>query len=314
MKPKKIALLFPGQGSQEIKMGEDLYQRFLSSSLAESNLLELFWAEELRKIAWRGLPEVLNQTLYAQPALLGVSVLALELFRLYTNKNKEFLTACVAGHSLGEFSALYAAGYLGAKEVTFLVNQRAKLMQKSNQGSMAAVINFDLEKLKEICRTSQVVIANYNSPQQQVISGETESLKEVLGKLKALKAKVVLLKVSGAFHSPLMKEAGAKFADLIEKTNFSSFDHQVPIVQNFTGQATFDPKEIKANLKAQMTSPVRWTKSIETMINLGVEVFIEFGSKNILAGLIKKFDRNLVTANVSNLETLQKTLDLLKEN
>lgn len=280
----KKAYVFPGQGSQFSGMGRDLWE----SSPAARELFEeadRILGFEISKIMFEGSAEELKQTKVTQPAVFIHSVAAAVAL------GEEFRPAMVAGHSLGEFSALAAAGALSFESALRLVYARALAMQKACEeqpSTMAAILALPDEKIEEVCATIEgVVAANYNCPGQVVISGTTEGVKAACEALKAAGAKRALpLAVSGGFHSPCMASAREELAAAIETTEF--FAPRCPIYQNVDATPHTDPEEIKANLIAQLTSPVRWTQSVRAMLRDGAEEFVECGPGAVLTGLISK--------------------------
>ena len=287
------AYIFPGQGSQFVGMGHDLYQ---SSEQAKSLMdqADQILGFSLTNVMFTGTDDALKQTNVTQPAIFLHSV-AMAL----TAENFApdwFAVSMVAGHSLGEFSALVAAGALSFESGLHLVAQRADAMQRAcqqNPSTMAAILGLSDAVIEQICRnvteeTGQIVVsANYNCPGQVVISGSIEGIREACERLKAAGAKRALpLPVGGAFHSPLMEPARTDLAQAIENTPFQS--PRCPIYQNVNAHPSTDVPTIKANLIAQLTAPVRWTQLIEAMVADGATIFTECGPGKVLQGLVKK--------------------------
>lgn len=289
----KKAYIFPGQGSQFPGMAKELYENNPTAHemLEKANEILGF---RITDIMFNGTAEELKQTNVTQPAIFLHSVVLAKCL-------PDFAPDMVAGHSLGEFSALVAAGAMDFEEGLKLVSIRAQAMQKAcemNPGAMAAVIRLPAEKIEEICAGIEegiVVGANYNCDDQIVISGETAAVEAACIKLKEAGARRALpLPVGGAFHSPLMEPARAELAEGIEKAVFHT--PVCPVYQNVTAQPSTDPTEIKANLLAQLTSPVRWTQSVRNMIADGADTFIELGPGQVLQGLVSKIATEPVNA------------------
>ncbi|MEL6942530.1 MAG: ACP S-malonyltransferase [Bacteroidota bacterium] len=291
------AYVFPGQASQFEGMGKDMYE---SSTLAKS-LFEQ--ANELlgfsiTEVMFEGSAEQLKETKITQPAVFLHSVIKAKM------AGDEFQPAVVAGHSLGELSALVANNCLSFEDGLLLVNQRALAMQKAcemEESTMAAIVGLEDEAVEQICDsiTEEVVVAaNYNCPGQLVISGSVKGINLAVDKLKEAGAKrAIVLAVGGAFHSPLMQPAKEELQAAIENTNFST--PSCPIYQNVSAQASSDPEEIQKNLIAQLTSPVRWTQTMRNMIADGVTEFIEVGGTGkVIQGFVKRIDRRFPTSSL----------------
>lgn len=285
------AYVFPGQGAQFVGMGKDLYE---TSAVAK----ELFdKANEIlgfniTEIMFNGTDEELKQTKVTQPAVFLHSVI---LAKTLT----DFKPEMVAGHSLGEFSALVANGTLSFEDALQLVSKRAMAMQKACEitpSTMAAVLNLDDKIVEDICASIDgvVVAANYNCPGQLVISGETKAVELACEKMKEAGAKrALILPVGGAFHSPMMEPAREELAAAIEATTFNT--PTCPVYQNVTASAVSDPGEIKKNLITQLTAPIRWTQSVQQMIADGATQFTEVGPGKVLMGLINKINKDVET-------------------
>lgn len=286
----KKAYVFPGQGAQFVGMGKDLYEGSARSKELFEKANEIL-GFRITDLMFEGTDEDLRQTKVTQPAIFLHSVI------LAQSLGEGFQPDMVAGHSLGEFSALVAAKALTFEDGLILVSKRAQAMQKACEAepsTMAAIIGLDDEVVESVCAGiyEVVVPANYNSPGQVVISGSEKGIEIACEKLKEAGAKRALpLKVGGAFHSPLMEPARVELAEAINHASFKS--PVCPVYQNVNALPFTDPEQIRKNLIDQLTSPVRWTQSARNMIADGATTFVEVGPGTVLQGLIKKADRNI---------------------
>ncbi len=288
------AFVFPGQGAQFSGMGKNLFE---SSESAKNLFLKAndILGFEITRIMFEGSEEELKQTKVTQPAIFLHSV-------ILASTIENFQPDMVAGHSLGEFSALVAAGALSFEDGLRLVSQRADAMQRAceiNPSTMAAILNLADEVVEEICASIEgvVVAANYNCPGQLVISGSIEAVNEACEKMKAAGAKrALVLPVGGAFHSPLMEPAREELAKAIANTVFTK--PICPIYQNVNAQPSDDIDTIKQNLISQLTAPVRWTQSVQNMVADGATEFVECGPGKVLQGLVKKIAPEVVTSGI----------------
>jgi [acyl-carrier-protein] S-malonyltransferase len=290
------AFVFPGQGAQFPGMGKDLFE---SSAIAKERFHQAneILGFEITEIMFGEDAEALKQTKVTQPAIFLHSTILSEVM------GDRFQPEMVAGHSLGEFSALVAAGVFSFEEGLSLVSERALAMQAAcNEapGTMAAILGLEDEKVESICESTPGVVipANYNCPGQLVISGAVDAVENACEALKESGARrALLLPVGGAFHSPLMEPAKARLAKAIENTTFNA--PSCAVYQNVTAKGTLDADEIKSNLVAQLTAPVHWTQSVQQMIADGALHFTEVGPGKVLQGLVKKIDRHIETASGS---------------
>lgn len=292
------AYVFPGQGAQYPGMGKDLYEGSADAKALFDKANEIL-GFDITKIMFEGTVDDLKQTNVTQPAIFLHSVLLAKTV-------KDFTPDMVAGHSLGEFSALVANGALTFKDGLSLVSKRAQAMQKACEvepSTMAAIVGLEDAVVEEVCSEIQdvVVPANYNCPGQLVISGSFAGIDKACEILTERGAKrAIKLPVGGAFHSPLMEPAREELAAAIEATTFSK--PMCPVYQNVNAQAISDPEVIKQNLIAQLTAPVKWTQTVKNMIAEGATSFTEIGPGKVLQGLVKKVDRKMETAGVNSFE------------
>ncbi len=310
---RATALIFPGQGSQEVGMGADLVATFPQASATFAQADEVL-GFSLSDLCFSGPAETLNDTLNTQPALfvMGVALVCV----LSEALGDTFQPACAAGHSLGELTALTAAGAMTFEDGLRLVRERGRLMHEASRrapGAMAAVLGLDTEALTGICAEASaqtgrpLVIANDNCPGQVVISGDKPTLELVLPRIEGAGAKrVVPLAVSVASHSPLMESITADFARALAATPFSA--PRLPVIGNVHAAPLESAEAIRAELGAQLTSTVRWTESVQAMRARGIETFVELGPKDVLSGLVKRIDRAAQRHTLNSAEAVQSFL------
>lgn len=305
----KLAFIFPGQGSQSVGMGKDLYENF-EQAKAVFDEADKVLEKNISTICFEGPDEDLKQTINTQPAILTTSIAALETLKAKLSVKPSF----VAGHSLGEYCALYESGVLTLENTLKLIAKRAETMSTAKGGAMAAVLGLDDEKLldclKEASSVGYVAVANYNCPGQIVITGEEEALKKASELLSAAGAKRVMpLAVSGAFHSELMKGASEEFAKYLE--GFDLNDASIPVVTNVDAELTTKAEDFKSKMPQQIYSSVFWTQTIQKMVKEGVDTFVEIGPGKVLAGLNKKINAEVTTYNVFDKASLEACVEAI---
>ncbi len=308
---KKIGFVFPGQGSQIVGMGKDLYE----ISEATKNIYDI--ADEtlgrsISKLCFEGPEEDLKQTVNTQPALVTTSIALMEALREKLNIVPDY----VAGHSLGEYCAMFSAGVMSLETTLKAIQKRADLMNEVKSGAMAAVLNATEEQIQkaieEGLKVGYVDVANYNSPVQVVLTGDNDAVKSASDYLLANGVRrVVPLAVSGAFHSKFLENAGAEFEKYVAEIELN--DAQVPVFTNVDAEPTLDAEEFRKKMPKQIYSSVYWTQTIQKMHEEGVDTFIEIGSGKVLSGLIKKIVPEAIVYNVSDKSSLEATVNALME-
>lgn len=300
----KAVFVFSGQGAQFAGMGKDIFDRSpAAAEVFKEADKALGWS--ISDICFNGPVEKLTESRYCQPAIYTVSVACLTAFKEANPDVKEIGNA---GLSLGEFAALYSSGVFSFVDGLRLVARRGELMDeacKENVGGMASVLGAEADIIKEVCVECGIDVANYNCPGQIVISGDKAGVEKAVEKLKEKGVrKVIPLKVAGAYHSRLMKNAGLRLEKVLDTIPMN--EPAVPVAQNFTGSSVKDLVEIKKNIVSQVAGSVRWDDCVKSFIAQGADTFIEFGPGNVLTGLIKRIDKNVATHNVGGVADLEK--------
>lgn len=307
---KKVAFIFPGQGAQSVGMGKDLYENFEAAKKVFDTANEIL-GKDIKTLCFEGPEEDLKQTVNTQPCIVTMSIAALEAFKSQLNITPNF----TAGHSLGEYCAMYASGVMDLETTLKAIQKRADLMGAVKGGTMAAVLNApagSVEKvLKEASDVGYVDVANYNSPAQIVITGDEKAVAKAGELATAAGAKrVVPLAVSGAFHSKFMEESGHKFAEFVSELDLDNT--AIPVVTNVDASETIAAADFKDKMPRQIYSSVHWTQTIENMISNGVDTFVEIGPGKVLAGLNKKINAEVKTFNIYDKASLEATVEALK--
>ncbi|MBA7616037.1 Malonyl CoA-acyl carrier protein transacylase [subsurface metagenome] len=307
--PTKVAYVFPGQGAQSVGMGRDLYDNYASAK-AIFEQADNALGFPLSKLCFEGPKEELRLTINAQPALVTVSYACLKTVQGISDGSLP-VPAFVAGHSLGEYTALASANVLDFATTVYLARERGRLMYEAGlkePGGMVAIIGLDGDLLAEVCNKTDTQIANFNCPGQLVISGAMENLPRATEFAQAKGAsRIIPLEVSGAFHSPLMQPAREGLAEIIATLNFQ--DPTIPIIGNTTAQPLTTTEKIKTELIEQLCNCIQWQRSIEYMINDGVTTFIEIGPGRVLSGLIKRINREVNIQNIGDAEAIKSLIN-----
>lgn len=308
---KRIAFLFPGQGSQAVGMGKDLYDNF-ESAKSVFNTADSVLGKSITKLCFEGPEDALKQTVNTQPCIVTMSIAALEALKSQLDIKPDF----VAGHSLGEYCAMYSAGVMSLDTALKAIQKRADLMGATHGGAMSAILNAPEgaleEALKEASQVGYVDVANYNSPAQVVITGDEAAVAKA-GELLLAKGarRVVPLAVSGAFHSKFMENAGHEFESFVAGLELNNA--QIPVVTNVDASATTESSDFRAKMPKQIYSSVHWTQTIQKMASEGVEIFVEIGPGKVLAGLNKKIAPEAKVFNIYDKASFEATINDLKE-